>query len=305
LRRLVVALLLSTSLFAQTAPRATPSAPTTIHTVVRDATFESASLSREMKYRIILPADYDSSGRRYPVLYLLHGLTGSYVDWESRTHLDQYLAGMPLIVAMPDGDDSWYTNSVSNAQEKWEDYVVNDFIPLIDRTYRTIQTRHARAIAGLSMGGYGALKFALKYPSLFVFAGSMSGALNVAKDAHPFNVAMFNEQVEKIYGPPDSPSHAENDVFALAAKVQNPSSLPYLWLVCGTEDHLIDTNHDFISLLVRQKIPHSYSESAGAHTWQYWDEQIRNMLPLLVNRYFAVATADHESRDRHISPKRK
>lgn len=256
--------------------------------IVRDVTFKSESLGREMHFRIILPADHDSAARRYPVLYLLHGLTGHYVDWESRTHLDDYVAGLPLIVAMPEGDDSWYTNSATNPQEKWEDYIVKDFIPYVDSHFRTIQTRHARAIAGLSMGGYGAMKLALKYPGMFVFAGSMSGALNVANDTHPFNVATFNEQVEKIYGPMGSSTHAENDPFALAAKVKDPSSLPYLWLACGTEDHLVETNHEFINLLVKQKIPHFYEESAGAHTWKFWDEHLPPMLWLLMNGYFGV-----------------
>ncbi|MGH9521281.1 MAG: alpha/beta hydrolase-fold protein [Terriglobales bacterium] len=107
--------------WSQAAPQLHPApkpAPPPIHrhaasVIVRDATFQSASLGREMKYRIILPAEYGTSGKRYPVLYLLHGLTGHFVDWESRTHLDDYVAGLPLIIAMPEGDDSWYTNSTT------------------------------------------------------------------------------------------------------------------------------------------------------------------------------------------------
>ena len=102
---------------------------------VRDVSFQSTSLARAMKYRIILPADYSTSARRYPVLYLLHGLTGSYLDWESRTHLVEYVQPLPLIVVMPDAGDSWYTNSAGVPQDKFEDYVVKDLIEEIGRAH--------------------------------------------------------------------------------------------------------------------------------------------------------------------------
>lgn len=265
--------------------------------IVRDATFQSTSLGREMKYRIIFPADYETSQKRYPVLYLLHGLFGHYVDWESRTHLDDYVAGLPLIVAMPEGDDSWYTNSASQPQEKWEDYIVKDFIPYIDKTYRTIQDRHARAIAGLSMGGYGAMKFALRYPAMFIFAGSMSGALDVTRtDVTPLVGAAQEARANEIYGPPGSDARAKNDVYTLATNVSNPSRLPYLWLACGTEDPWIGSDHQFIDVLDKQKIAHFYEESAGAHNWQFWDEHLQPMLSLLMKRYFGTRDSGREAR---------
>lgn len=290
--------LLSLGAWCQTAPRAAS------HVVVRDGTFHSASLARDMKYRVILPADYETSARRYPVLYLLHGLTGHFEDWESRTHLDDYVAGLPLIVAMPEGDDSWYTNSATDPQEKWEDYVAKDFVTEIDSKYRTIKTRFGRAIGGLSMGGYGAMKFALKYPNTFIFAASFSGALTVSSGGfRSRSGSKINEQIAAIYGPEGSPTRLQNDVYELARKVTNPQALPYLWITCGTEDmsaenSLIAANQEFAALLVKQKIRHTYSESPGAHTWQYWDEQIANMLPLLMERYFREprATAPRTTR---------
>lgn len=261
--------------------------------IIRDATFQSASLGREMTYRIILPADYETAQKRYPVLYLLHGLYGHYVDWESRTHLDDYVAGMPLIIAMPEGDDSWYTNSVSEPQEKWEDYIVKDFIPHIDKTYRTIQTRHARAIAGLSMGGYGAMKLAFKYPWLFVFAGSMSGALDVTRnDQTHWLGAKQQARIESIYGPAGTPARADNDPYSLAEKLDKPDGLPFLWIACGTADPWIGANHQVIDLLVKKKVPHFYEESAGEHNWQFWDEHLPPMLSLLMSRYFGMRNSE-------------
>lgn len=272
--------------------------------IVRDATFQSASLGRAMQYRVILPADYDSSRRRYPVLYLLHGLTGHYVDWESRTHLDDYVAGLPLIVAMPEGDDSWYTNSATNEQEKWEDYVVKDFIPQIDKTYRTIQTRFGRAIGGLSMGGYGAMKFALKNPTMFIFAASFSGALSVTSGGfRSRSGSKINEQIAAIYGPEGSAQRLQNDVYELARKVTNPEALPYLWISCGTEDmsaenSLIAANQEFAALLVKQKIRHTYSEWPGAHNWKFWDESIVKVIPLLMEQYFRPLGATSQAVNR-------
>lgn len=257
--------------------------------VVRDGQFRSVSLARDMKYRIILPAGYDTTVRRYPVLYLLHGLMGSYVDWESRTRLTEYVKGLDLIVVMPDGNDAWYTNSVSDPQDRYEDYIVKDLVPTIDATYRTISTRHARAIAGLSMGGYGAMKFALKYPQMFAFAGSLSGALNAAgNNMDTLRLAeKYNVGRQRIFGPEGGPARADNDLLALVAKIPDPARLPYLYLDCGTSDPLLKANHEFIASLPQQSIRYEFHEVPGAHTWQYWDQQVREMLRSL-ERYIDV-----------------
>ncbi len=255
------------------------------HVTVRDETFHSTSLNRDMKYRIVLPAGYDVSSQRYPVIYLLHGLAGSYVDWETRTRLDEVVASYPLIVVMPDAGDSWYTNSITNPQDKFEDYIAKDLIAQIDENYRTIQARYARAIGGLSMGGYGAAKFALKYPQTWIFAASFSGALDITNPSFkiPFG-EKYNQQVLEIYGPAGSATREQNNIYALARKA-DPERLPFLWIVCGTEDGLLGQNHQFIDLLAERKIPHFYAESAGAHTWEFWDEQLPSMLAAFMRRY--------------------
>lgn len=275
---------ISPAAWSQTAPRTPQTAP---RVVVRDVTFHSASLARDMKYRIVLPADYERTSRRYPVLYLLHGLTGHYEDWESRTHLDDYVANLPLIVAMPEGGDSWYTNSASQPQEKWEDYIVKDLLHEIDSKYRTIQTRHARAIAGLSMGGYGAMKFALKFPGTFAFAVSFSGAEVVVHDPS-YKISFgqkYVDQIHDIFGDGITQPRIDNDIFELAKK-RAPAQLPYLVVTCGTEDSLLASNREFVALVQQLKIRYEYHESPGAHTWQYWDEQLPYALSLLMDRFF-------------------
>src|SRR5215470_6112654 len=147
---------------------------------VEDFVFHSASLGRNMHYRVLLPADYENAGG-LPVLYLLHGLDGDYTDWDTITRLEKYAKNLPIIIAMPDADDSWYTNSATVPADKFEDYIAKDFVSEVDSRFRTIRDRRGRAIAGLSMGGYGSLKFSLK-SQLFAFAGSLSGALNAAQN---------------------------------------------------------------------------------------------------------------------------
>ena len=268
---------------AQTAPRVPRSAT---GVAVRDVAFHSASLARDMKYRIILPADYERSSRHYPVLYLLHGLMGHYDNWESHTHLDDYVANLPLIVAMPEGDDSWYTNSTSQPQERWEDYIIKDFISEIDSKYRTIPTRDGRAIAGLSMGGYGAMKFALKFPATFIFAASFSGAEVVVHDpAYKISFGQrYVDQIHAIFGDGMTQTRTGNDIFELARR-RAPAQLPYLVVTCGTEDSFLASNRDFVALLQQQNIRYEYHESSGAHTWQYWDEQLAYVLPVLMYRF--------------------
>jgi len=247
--------------------------------LVHDGSFNSAALKREMKYRIYLPHAYSASAKRYPVLYLLHGLYGDYRNWDTMTHLARYMAGREWIVVMPDAGDSWYANSVSQADDRFEDYLAKDLVDEIDRRYRTIKERGARAIAGLSMGGYGAIKLALKYPERYVFAGSLSGAFDAARDLAD-QVAEYHDQLIKVLGERDNPTREPNDVFALVKKA-DPAQVPYLYLACGSADRFLGINREFVSRLPAGKIAYEYHETAGGHDWTYWDQAVQPMLNTL------------------------
>lgn len=249
--------------------------------IVRDESFTSQSLGRSMKYRVLLPAGYDMAAQRYPVLYLLHGLTGSYVDWETKTHLSQHLRGYQLIVVMPDANDSWYTNSAGTPADRYEDYIAKDLVQDVDGRFRSIATRHARAIAGLSMGGYGALKLGLKFPGTFAFAGGFSSAVGVVRRPAPAGkLTPMQEAMLKIFGPDGSETRTANDVMALVTKAE-PARMPYFYIDCGTEDGLLTGNREFVAALQQQKIAYEYRELPGAHTWSYWDQQLPQMLRVL------------------------
>jgi S-formylglutathione hydrolase FrmB len=211
------------------------------------------------------------------VLYLLHGLTGAYNDWADRTRVLEHLAGLDLIVVMPDANDSWYTNAGS---DKYEDYVAVDLVKEVDARFRTLSAVHGRAIAGLSMGGYGAIKIALHHPRLFLVAGSFSGAFEVLRDDKPGRWMSDPALFERLFGPPGSPGRQENDVYKLVSKA-NAQALPYLYLDCGTEDGLLQGNRDLVALLQQRQIVYEYHESPGAHTWDYWDRRLPELLRVL------------------------
>src|SRR5207248_10367596 len=105
--------------------------------------------------------------RRYPVIYLLHGFGGHYNNWTDKTKVAQYAKQYGFLIVTPEGADGWYTDSVSAPNDRYESYIIQELIPEIDKTYRTLADRDHRAVAGLSMGGYGSVKFGLKYPDRF------------------------------------------------------------------------------------------------------------------------------------------
>ncbi|HEX5059243.1 MAG TPA: alpha/beta hydrolase-fold protein, partial [Kofleriaceae bacterium] len=183
-------------------PEAKPAAPIAKGRV-ETKRFKSAALGVEKKYLVYLPAGYDSATTRYPVFYYLHGLGGNETNWVEGGKLDEAADGLGLqaIVVMPDGDDSFYVDGLAKVDydacmkdgtglfipqkqnkrdtcvraRKYETYITKDLIGHIDATYRTIAKREARAIAGLSMGGFGALMLSMRHQDLFAAAASHSG----------------------------------------------------------------------------------------------------------------------------------
>jgi len=252
---------------------------------VENVKFESKLVGAALPYNVVLPPGYSDPAEkniRYPVLYLLHGLFGSGNDWVSnRAHLAQYAAMYHLIIVTPEGHDGWYTDSATVPAERYESYIIQELIPDVDSRYRTISSRDARAIAGLSMGGYGAMKFGLKFPDKFVFAASMSGALQAPElDQIPQVPAFILTSVKRAFGPVDSPVRANNDIYKLVGGLldDRKKQLPYFYLDCGTEDDLVQSNRKFSGMLISAKIRHEFRELPGTHSWPYWDQQVQEVL---------------------------
>jgi S-formylglutathione hydrolase FrmB len=230
------------------------------------------------------------------VLYLLHGLSGHYTDWLTRTNIADYASQYRIIVVMPEGNNSWYVDgapvrTASGSErpgDKYESYLLQEVLPDVDKRYRTIQSRYGRAVAGLSMGGYGAIKFGVKHPSTFAFAGSMSGALAAASwtEDEMKSVKAVYDSLPPVFGAAGSDVRKANDIFQIAQGLpaSRVAALPYFYLDSGTEDFFFEVNHRFAELLREKKIPHEYRELPGDHSWQYWDRQVKELLKIAAEK---------------------
>ncbi len=268
---------------------------------VETVQFESKLVGAKLPYSVVLPPEYNSTEARaksFPVLYLLHGLTGHYTDRLSKSKLAEHAARQQIIVVTPEGNNGWYTDSNVAPTDKYETHIIKELIPDVEKRFRAIKARQGRAVAGLSMGGYGALKFGLKYPEMFVFAASLSGALAATSinPDDPQTGAWVKPSIERAYGKIDNPVRAANDVFKIVRELpaERIASLPYLYIDCGTEDFLIGSNMRMAALLVERKIPHEYRQLPGKHDWPYWDRQVQEVLRIMEQRTspaFAVKAA--------------
>ncbi len=273
--------------------------------------FEAPAVARVMKYNIILPAGYDESDQRYPVLYLLHGFTSNYTLW-ARMRVPEYAARYSMIVVMPDVGNSWYVNwaqSDEGEQNAWEDYMIHDVIGHVDANYRTIAKREGRAINGLSMGGYGSLILGLRHPDMFCSIGSHSGAISYAADfrkriENPEETANVQRRREpsakddKAIGIEGFSSQADRyptgkafvtvedcdqyDPFKLVLQVPK-DELPHIHVDCGTSDRLIRTAREFVQVLQDNTIAYSYAESAGRHLPDYWGREVAHSMAVQHN----------------------
>lgn len=244
-------------------------------------TLRSELMRRDVPVRVILPESYGLSECRYAVLYLLHGLFGSCDNWLELTGIIDHSRGMELIIVMAEGGDGWYTDSAASEDEKRESYIVRELMPEIEKRFRCDAER--LGVAGLSMGGYGALKFALKYPGKFVFAGSMSGAFvgpQLTRENCPAEFEELLPSAEQAFGDSGSQTRIENDLFRIIESMppETITRAPYVYLDCGDEDSLLQTNREMAELLKSRGIRHEYHEESGGHEWDYWDRQLKKLL---------------------------
>lgn len=248
----------------------------------------SKLMARRMPYQILLPKNYEIEKQaRFPVLYLLHGLSGNYKNWFEKTKIQDYAAQHRIIIITPEGGDGWYSDSATAPNDKYESYIIQELVPEIDKTFRTVAEKRGRAIAGLSMGGFGALKFGVKYPESFALAASMSGYMMAASyqtmDELPRN-EWLRKPILAAFGDPSSQTRKENDLFKLLSEMppEKVSGLPFLYLDCGTEDGLglVPSNQQLAQILLTRKIPHEYRQLPGKHGWDYWNQQVREILRL-------------------------
>jgi putative tributyrin esterase len=254
---------------------------TTAKSRLQTRTLHSQALGRALKYRVWLPPGYFNATKRYPVLYLLHGWHGDETNWSTLTKLTKYADNLPVIIVMPDGQDSWYVDSALDEKAKFEAYLMQDLIQAIEQSWRTVQGREGRAIAGLSMGGYGAVKEALKHPEMFRVAASLSGAFNAGSPELEREREDLRPSLTKAFGPERSETRQLNDLYALAQKA-DAKAMPYLYIDCGNQDEsFLEPNRKLAAILSQRKFLYEYHEFPGAHDWQYWDKRLPVVLSLV------------------------
>jgi len=249
--------------------------------VILDSVY-SYAVNSYKRFNILLPKDYFKSEERYRVIFLLHGYSGNHTDWVNRTSIVKYLNDYSFVVVTPEADNSWYTNSPFFKNRNYEDYIIKELIPYVEKKYRVISTRHGRAIAGLSMGGYGAIKFALKYPQYFYYAGSFSGAFRWPSLIEK-NRNLLSQSLREAFGEKRTEHWDKNDVLVLADSVK-PVNLPYLYISCGKDDPLeglLESNRKLVEKLQKNGVMYEYHELPGEHNWIFWDIEINNFLKKL------------------------
>ncbi len=233
------------------------------------ACFFGESIRKQTNMTVILPQDAESACP-YPVLYLLHGLSDDDSTWARRTSLERYVARVPLIVVMPDSGRGFYTDARRGSA--YESHIMRDVIGFVDRFLPTIAERRGRVIGGLSMGGYGAMKLALKHPDWFCSVAAHSSVFDIKRILDSPEMA---EDLSLIFG--EDPAKGGDDVFRLAGQIDS-SLLPAIRFDCGTEDDLLEHNRDFHAHLQRLGLTHQYEEFPGGHEWSYWDARIQEAL---------------------------
>ncbi len=229
---------------------------------LQEHTFYSPELDADMPYLIYLPPDYGSAERRYPVLYMLHGRGGHRDEWPAYGLIDtadqEIRTGniVPLIIVLPQGDKGYWTNHADDGP-RWGEYVVRDLVTHIDATYLTLQSPAARAIGGLSMGGWGALHHAFTRPDVFAVAGAHSPSLRPDDGSLPF-LGRGEE-------------YAQKDPIRLAATAPGVRRLR-IWIDTAQEDPFLERVEMLHQLLMARGVDHVFQVYPGAHDYYYWHE---------------------------------
>ena len=233
--------------------------------------WHSRTLGKQTTTWVLVP---DEGTPPFPTFYLLHGLSDDQTMWMRRTRVERHVAGRPLVVVMPDGGRGFYTNHHDGGPQ-WATHVGVELPAMVERTFPARASRDGRFIGGLSMGGYGALRVALGYPDRFASANSHSGAVlgpRRRNDVPP------SAEYRAVVGPGSGVAGTENDLALLARRAKDGGLLPRLRVDCGVDDFLLDDNRTFNRQLVDAGIDHQYVEFPGGHTWDYWDEHVREAI---------------------------
>ena len=280
---LLISFLFITNIYSQNAGK-----------VMEKLSIKSNILNKSVAYSVYLPPDYNTSERWYPVVYLLHGYTDDNTGWvqfgEINRYADKAIADgtiPPMIIVMPNGDSSFYINSY-DGKEKYEDFFIKEFMPVVEKNFRIKAEKRYRGVAGLSMGGYGTFIYALKYPELFAACAPFSAAVFDDDTFTNMPDASYNQTFAQLFGRglkgKDRLSKAfyDNSVLKIIdTKSQAELSKVRYWIDCGDDDFLSKGNCLVHIALIEKKVPHEFRVRNGAHNWTYWRTGITDALEFM------------------------
>lgn len=258
--------------------------------VLESCSIESKILTRKVNYSVYLPADYDISSRRYPVLYLLNGLGGDETNWvqvgEVRQIADRLIESgesSAMIIVMPDGQDSWYLNDYAG-KNRYEDMFMQELIPYVAANYRVRDGKNFCAISGLSMGGYGSLLYAMRHPDVFGSCIALSAAVFVDEDIEEASKRYIPTLRPKLTGPDTTKGVVidhwrKNSILYLAENMPDGQKKKVRFYIdCGDDDFLYKGNSMLHITMRQQEIPHEYRVRDGGHSWDYWRSGLEDAL---------------------------
>lgn len=225
----------------------------------------SQSMNKDIPVLIVIPKSYnDRSVKIYPVVYLLHGAYGDYLDWSKQAPLKEYAEKHQFILVCPDGHEfGWYLDSPVDSQFRYETFMTRELVPWIDREYRIGK----RGICGLSMGGHGAFYLGFRHQDIWKACGAISGGM----DLRPFP---NNWELPKRLG--QQGSHLENWVkYSVVGQLDSlEGDKLAIYFDCGEEDFFFEVNEALHDSLEKRKIPHNYHTRPGAHNWEYFSASL-------------------------------
>lgn len=254
--------------------------------------FFSNSLMRTVTVQAIIPADkrnFDGKLLRekkpFKTLYLLHGLLGDDTDWIGGTRIQRWAQDQNLAVIMPAGENHFYVDS-ENSGEKYGEFIGKELVEFTRDLFPLSDKREDTFIAGLSMGGYGAIRNGLKYQDTFShIAGLSSGFIQEGVLASKENDSFFTGSRKfytSVFGNLENLEGSDKDYKALIGNLKEKGlEIPRIYLCCGTEDFLLQANRDYRDFLQKEEIDFTYEEGSGSHDWDFWDTYIKRVLDWL------------------------
>lgn len=261
--------------------------------VMESLKMKSDILGREVSYSVYLPDDYSVSERYYPVLYLLHGWTDNETSWlqmgDMKRIADQTIGSgkaVQMLIVMPDAGESWYVNSF-DGKERYEDMFFQELIPFIQQTYRARDSKHYRAVSGLSMGGYGSFLYSLHHPEAFTACAPLSAAIYTDEMMEKGKGNTRGQLFDKLYGKGNLTDHwYKNSVLYLLEKMQEKETPDvYYYIDCGDDDTLLHGNNRVHEIMQKKGIRHEFRVRDGGHTWTYWRTALPSVLEFVSKRF--------------------